>query len=58
MINKEDRSQKVPFPLLLERGILHADRPLEEKEEVIRKLFRSSLAGQKTLVNCAKCAVT
>jgi hypothetical protein len=58
MINKENRLQRVPFPLLLERGILHTDRPLEEKEEVIRKLFRSSLAGQKTLANCVKCAVT
>lgn len=58
MINKENRPQKAPFPLLLERGILHADRPRDEKEEVMRRLFRSSLAGQKTLTDCAKCAVT
>ena len=57
MINIE-KSGKIPFPLLLERGIMHADRPVEEKEEVIRKVFRSSLEGQKTLVNCVKCAVT
>jgi len=57
MINKE-KPGKIPFPLLLERGIMHAERPAEEKEEVVRRIFRSSLEGQKTLAGCVKCAVT
>lgn len=42
--------RNLPFPRLLAEGILHADKPLAEKEALLRELFGIPLEeGQHTL---------
>lgn len=44
----------LPFPRLLAEGILHTDRPLSEKEAILRELFGVPMEeGQCTLTDIA-----
>lgn len=44
----------LPFPRLLAEGILHTDRPLSEKETILRELFGVPLEeGQLNLSGIA-----
>jgi hypothetical protein len=46
----EANRRKVPFPRLVAEGILHADKPMAEKESVLHKIFGIPLEdGQLTL---------
>jgi len=46
--------RNLPFPRLLAEGILHTDRPLLEKEAILRKLFGIPLEeGQHALTEFA-----
>lgn len=44
----------LPFPRLLAEGILHTDRPVSEKESILRELFGVPFEeGQHTLTEVA-----
>jgi hypothetical protein len=46
--------RELPFPRLLAEGIIHTDRPLSEKEAVLKELFGIPLEeGQHTLTEAA-----
>lgn len=50
----EANRKKVPFPRLVAEGILHADKPMEEKESVLCKIFGIPFEdGQLTLEGTA-----
>ena len=46
--------KNLPFPRLLAEGILHTERPLSEKEALLRELFGIPLEeGQRKLTEIA-----
>jgi len=46
--------KNLPFPRLLAEGILHTERPLSEKEALLRELFGIPLEeGQRKLTEVA-----